>query len=138
MRALRLFLRDRFQAAAFVVLLAQVMLLQSVVAGERCLTMALGAQTTVLCSGKSISVDAADGRNHLPANAPGHCPDCPSATLCGGSSALAAAIPVSGAAMPAALAPAIAIEHLRSGQAPLSRALPPGLLRQRGPPALAV
>ncbi|TFF21684.1 hypothetical protein E3C22_13405 [Jiella endophytica] len=138
MRALRLFLGDRFQAAAFVVLLAQVMLLQSVVAGERCLAMAFGEGTTVLCSGRTILIDAADPGAELPAKAPGHCPDCPSATPCGGSSGLAAAIPVSGAAMPAAPAPAIAIEHPRPGQAPLSRALPPGLLRQRGPPALTV
>ncbi|NDW04353.1 hypothetical protein [Jiella pacifica] len=134
MRALRQFFRDRSSAAALVAVIVQLMLLQTVAAGQACLDVAFGGGPQVLCSGAPVPAGWAGFAGETSGDGSGHCPDCPCATLCSSSAPHAVLAPP--IVEPAVFAdrPVLTSRALYK-DTHLSRALPPGELRLRGPPA---
>ncbi|MBO0905985.1 hypothetical protein [Jiella sonneratiae] len=136
MRAFRLLLGDRLTAAAAVALLAQLMLLQGLVAGKSCLDMAFGGVPAVLCSGVAVPADAAVDRGERSDGNSGHCPDCACATLCGsGRPVVMAMTPETAPAFDRSAS--IALPRPVAARVVRRRTIPGGLMRQRGPPSLS-
>ncbi|ORE97993.1 hypothetical protein ATO4_05349 [Aurantimonas sp. 22II-16-19i] len=133
MGGFRRFLRDRVSAAAFAVVLAQLMLLQALVGAQGCLAAMSGGDPQILCSGEPLSAkEAASGADRTGAGS--HCADCPCATACGGSAPLAVPFADAGEAF---AAPAAEPGRPIHADAAIARLPPSGRVRLRGPPAFA-
>ncbi|WAP67656.1 hypothetical protein [Jiella pelagia] len=112
------------------------MMLQTVTAGQACLEAAFGGGPQVLCSGAPVPSEWTGRAGETSGDSSGHCPDCSCATLCS-SSALHAVLsnPIVEPAVFADLYARTARAFLEDTH--LSRALPPGELRLRGPPVIS-
>lgn len=113
------------------------MLLQTVAAGQACLDVAFAGAPQVLCSGDPVPAEWAGFAGETSGDGSGHCPDCPCATLCGSSAPHAVLTPPIDEPAVFADRPALRLRALDT-DTHLSRALPPGDLRLRGPPASSV
>ena len=133
MGGFRRFLRDRVSAAAFAVVLAQLMLLQALVGAQGCLAAMYGGDLQILCSGEPSSAGEA-GTGAGRSSGGSHCADCPCATACGGSAPLAVPLVDAGEAI---AAPAAEPGRPIHADAAIARLPPSGRLRLRGPPAVA-
>ena len=133
MGGFRRFLRDRVSAAAFAVVLTQLMLLQALVGAQGCLAAVSGGNPLILCSGEPLSAEEA-GTGAGRTSGGSHCADCPCATACGGSAPLA--LPFADAGQAFAAPEAVPGRPIQA-EAAIARLPPSGLLRLRGPPALA-
>ncbi|MBP0615681.1 hypothetical protein [Jiella mangrovi] len=131
MRTVRHFLRDKVSAAAFVAVLAQLMLLQMLVAGQNCLAMTFAEGPQVLCSGSLVPQDGVEARRDAGSD---HCPGCACAIACGGQGHPSVTTQTAEAAPAFALETPGGIKRLAQGGPPPSLALAQGQLRLRDPP----